>query len=129
MDQTANNCLPNWSGSWPGIQLLYLDMPLEPWTLWFLALMDRLDSPQYLEVCHRLMMPERLMERIFGHRHNALKRLQHLRQILGRGQEISNSQLYAGLYGMPVETVALRPGSQWSGRAAAAGVSLSDSTC
>lgn len=84
-------------------QLLYLDMPLESWTVWFLALMDRLDSPQYLEVCQRLMMPERLMERIFGHRHKALKRLQHLRQALGRGQEISNSQLYAGLHGLPVE--------------------------
>jgi len=84
-------------------QLLYLDMPLEPWTVWFLALMDRLDSPQYLEVCRRLMMPERLMERIFGHRHKALKRLQHLRQALGRGQEISNSQLYTLLHGMPLE--------------------------
>lgn len=84
-------------------QLLYLDMPLEPWTVWFLALMDRLDSPHYLDVCRRLMMPERLMERIFGHRHKALKRLQHLRQTLGRGEEISNSQLYAGLHGLPVE--------------------------
>ncbi|QOX80982.1 CBS domain-containing protein (plasmid) [Trichlorobacter lovleyi] len=84
-------------------QLLYLDTPLEPWTVWFLALMDRLDSPQYLEVCQRLMMPERLMERIFGHRHKALKRLQHLRQAVGRGQEISNSQLYTLLHGMPLE--------------------------
>ncbi|SJZ57477.1 tRNA nucleotidyltransferase (CCA-adding enzyme) [Trichlorobacter thiogenes] len=84
-------------------QLLYLETPLEPWTVWFLALMDRLDSPQYLEVCQRLMMPERLMERIFGHRHKALKRLQHLRQALGRGQEISNSQLYTLLHGMPLE--------------------------
>lgn len=84
-------------------QLLYLDMPLEPWTVWFLALLDRLDSPQYLEVCRRLMMPERLMERVFGHRHKALKRLQQLRQALGRGQGISNSRLYAGLHGMPVE--------------------------
>lgn len=84
-------------------QLLYLETPLEPWTVWFLAFMDRLDSPQYLEVCQRLMMPERLMERIFGHRHKALKRLQHLRQALGRGQEISNSQLYTLLHGMPLE--------------------------
>lgn len=84
-------------------QLLYLETPLEPWTVWFLALMDRLDSPQYLEVCQRLMMPERLMERVFGHRHKALKRLQHLRQALGRGQEISNSQLYTLLHGMPLE--------------------------
>lgn len=84
-------------------QLLYLDTPLEPWTVWFLALMDRLDSPRYLEACRRLMMPERLMERVFGHRHQALKRLQHLRQMVGHGQEISNSRLYAGLHGMPVE--------------------------
>lgn len=84
-------------------QLLYLDKPLEPWTVWFLALMARLDSPNYLEACRRLVMPERLMERIFGHRHQALKRLQHLRQMLGRGQEVANSQLYAGLHGMPVE--------------------------
>jgi tRNA nucleotidyltransferase (CCA-adding enzyme) len=84
-------------------QLLYLDKPLEPWTVWFLALMDRLDSPQYLEVCQRLVIPERLMGRVFGHRHQALKRLQHLRQALSRGQEISNSQLYTLLHGMPVE--------------------------
>ena len=84
-------------------QLLYLETPLEPWTVWFLALMDRLDLFCYLEACRRLMMPERLMERVFGHRHQALKRLQHLRQMVGRGQEISNSRLYAGLHGMPVE--------------------------
>ncbi len=84
-------------------QLLYLDKPLEPWTVWFLALTDRLDSPQYLEVCQRLVLPERMMERIFGHRHQSLKRLQHLRQALSRGQEIPNSQLHSWLHGLPLE--------------------------
>jgi len=84
-------------------QLLYLDKPVEPWAVWFLALTDRLDSPQYLEVCQRLVLPERLMERIFGHRHQALKRLQQLRQALNRGQDVSNSQLYGWLHGLPTE--------------------------
>lgn len=43
------------------------------------------------------------MDRIFGHRHQSLKRLQHLRQALNRGQDISNSQLYTWLHGLPVE--------------------------
>jgi tRNA nucleotidyltransferase (CCA-adding enzyme) len=84
-------------------QLLYLDKSVEPWTVWFLALTDRLDSSQYLEVCQRLVLPERLMDRIFGHRHQSLKRLQHLRQALNRGQDVSNSQLYIWLHGLPVE--------------------------
>lgn len=83
--------------------LLYLDKPVDPWTVWFLALTDRLDSPQYLELCRRLVVPERLMERLFGHRHQSLKRLQHLRQALTRGQEVGNSQLYSLLHGIPVE--------------------------
>lgn len=84
-------------------QLLYLDQPVEPWTVWFLALTDRLDSPRYLEVCQRLTMPARLMERLFGHRHGALRRLQTMRQAVARGQEVSNSQLYVWLRGVPVE--------------------------
>jgi len=84
-------------------QLLYLDKKVEPWALWFLALTDRLGSLQYQEVCKRLGMPERLMERLFGHRHRALKRLQHLRQALHRGQPVPDSQLYSWLHGVPAE--------------------------
>lgn len=84
-------------------QLLYLDLPIEPWTVWFLALTDRLDSPQYLDVCQRLVMPTRLMERLFSHRHRSLRRLQIMRQALARGQKIKNSQLYVWLQGVPVE--------------------------
>ncbi len=83
--------------------LLYLDRPLDAWAVWFLALTDRLDSPDYLEVCKRLMIPERQMERIFSHRHKSLKRLQHLRQALNRGHDVANSQLYNWLQGMPLE--------------------------
>jgi len=84
-------------------QLLYLEVDVKPWMTWFLALTDRLDSPRYLEVCQRLMIPERLMEGVLGQRHRALKRMQHLRQALNRGQAVSNSQLYTWLHGMPVE--------------------------
>lgn len=84
-------------------QLLYLDQPVEPWAVWFLALTDRLDSPRYLETCQRLAMPARLMDRLFGHRHRALRRLQTMRQSVARGQQVPNSQLYAWLHGVPVE--------------------------
>lgn len=84
-------------------QLLYLDQPIEPWGVWFLALTDRLDSPRYLEVCQRLAIPARLMERLFGHRHRALRRLQTMRQAMKREQQVPNSQLYAWLHGVPVE--------------------------
>lgn len=84
-------------------RLLYLEQTIEPWAVWFLAVTDRLDSPQYLEACQRLVMPERLMERVFGHRHQALKRLHGLRQMLQRDQQISNSYLYFRLHGLPSE--------------------------
>lgn len=84
-------------------QLLYLDQPLESWAVWFLAVTDRLDASQYLDLCHRLLIPERLVERIFGHRHQALKRLQHVRQALAQAGSVRNSQLYAWLHGMPLE--------------------------
>jgi tRNA nucleotidyltransferase (CCA-adding enzyme) len=84
-------------------QLLYLDQPIEPWAVWLLALTDRLDSPRYLETCQRLALPTRLMERLFGHRHRALRRLQTMRQAVTRGQQVANSQLYAWLHGMPLE--------------------------
>ncbi len=83
-------------------QLLYLGQPVEPWTVWFLALTDRLDSLQYLETCQSLIMPERLMERIFGHRHKALNRLKQLLKAVKRGQ-ILDSQLYTLLHGIPLE--------------------------
>jgi tRNA nucleotidyltransferase (CCA-adding enzyme) len=83
--------------------LLYLDGAVELWTAWFLALTDRLDSTRYLEVCQRLIFPERLMEAVLGQRHRVLKRLQQLRQALNRGQTVSNSQLYTRLHGVPVE--------------------------
>ena len=84
-------------------QLLYLEQPVEPWTVWFLALTDRLDSPRYLETCQRLAMPTRLMERLFGQRHRSLRRLQTMRQTVARSHEVKNSQLFAWLQGMPVE--------------------------
>jgi tRNA nucleotidyltransferase (CCA-adding enzyme) len=84
-------------------QLLYLEQRVEPWAIWFLALTDRLDSPRYLETCQRLAMPARLMERLFGHRHGALRRLQTMRQAVNRGQEVKNSQLVAWLHGVPTE--------------------------
>ncbi len=84
-------------------QLLYLDVAIESWAVWFLAFTDRLDSPRYLDICQRLAMPARLMARIFGQRHQSLKRLQHLRQALTRGQVVKNSQLYSWLHGIPVE--------------------------
>ncbi len=84
-------------------QLLYLEQPVEPWTLWFLALTDRLDSVHYIETCKNLIMPERLMERIFRHRHKALNRLKHLRQAVGRGQQVLDSQLYTLLHGIQME--------------------------
>jgi tRNA nucleotidyltransferase (CCA-adding enzyme) len=84
-------------------QLLYLDQPIEPWAVWLLALTDRLDSPRYLETCQRLAMPARLMERLFGHRHRALRRLQTMRQAVTRGQQVTNSQLYTWLHGVPLE--------------------------
>jgi len=84
-------------------QLLYLDRPVERWAVWFLAFTDRLDSPKYLDTCRRLMMPERLMDRIFGHRHLALKRLHTLRQATGRGGAVPNSRLYNWLQGIPLE--------------------------
>ena len=83
-------------------QLLYLEEPMEPWAVWFLALTDRLDAPRYQEVCRRLLLPERLMQRTFGHRHRALKRLHTLRQAVTRG-EVKNSQLYVWLHGIPLE--------------------------
>ncbi len=84
-------------------RLLYLDKPLEPWVVWFLALTDRLDAEQYLETCRRLSMPERLMERIFGQRHHSLKRLQSLRQVAGRNSAVPNSKIYTWLHEMPLE--------------------------
>ena len=84
-------------------QLLYLDQPIEPWAVWLLALTDRLDSPRYLETCQRLAMPARLMERLFGQRHRALRRLQTMRQAVTRGQQVTNSQLYTWLHGVPLE--------------------------
>lgn len=84
-------------------QLLYLDHPLDPWHVWFLAVTDRLTSSQYLEACQRLTLPERLMQRIFGHRHRTLKRFHTLRQTLKRDSRIPNSRLYSWLHGIPLE--------------------------
>lgn len=83
-------------------QLLYLDRPVEAWAIWFLALTDRLDSASFLDLCRRLAMPARWMERLFGRRYRALRRLQTLRQALGRGA-VRQSQLYALLHGVPSE--------------------------
>ncbi len=83
--------------------LLYLDRPVEPWQIWFLALTDRLTSPQYLETCRKLLMPERMMSRLFNHRHQALKRFQTLRQTLRRSGTVTNSKLYSWLHGIPLE--------------------------
>ena len=84
-------------------RLLYLNLPIERWTVWFLALTDRLETDAYLETCRRLQMPERLMERLFGRRHRALKQLQGLRHVFNRGGEISHSKLYHWLHGIPPE--------------------------
>ncbi|NJD39570.1 MAG: CBS domain-containing protein [Geobacter sp.] len=84
-------------------RLLYLDKPLELWAVWFLALTDRLDAECYLETCRRLVMPERLMERIFGQRHRSLKRLQSLRQAAARNSTVPNSKVYTWLHEMPLE--------------------------
>lgn len=84
-------------------RLLYLDREVEPWAVWFLALTDRLDGSNYLETCRRLLMPERLMQRIFTHRHRSLKRLHTLRQAATRGGVIPNSKVYTWLHGIPLE--------------------------
>ncbi|CAH2030432.1 CBS domain-containing protein [Trichlorobacter ammonificans] len=84
-------------------ELLYLPTPVEAWAVYFLALTDRLDSPKYRETCTRLAMPGRWLQRLFGHRHRAIKHFQALRQGLRGGVSIANSRVYALLRNIPIE--------------------------
>lgn len=83
--------------------LLYLPVPVEAWAVYFLALTDRLDSHRYRDTCLRLAMPGRLLERLFGHRHRAIKHFQALRQSLKSPDGISNSRIYSLLRDIPAE--------------------------
>lgn len=83
--------------------LLYLPTKVEAWAVYFLALTDRLDSPRYKEACIRLAMPGRMLERLFGHRHRAIKHFQSLRQSLKSPDGISNSRIYTLLRDIPAE--------------------------
>ncbi len=84
-------------------RLLYLNMPLEAWSVWFLALTDRLDEEQYHQCCKRLSFPPRLMERVLNQRKSALAHLQRLRYLATREKDLPNSRLYKLLHGIPLE--------------------------
>lgn len=84
-------------------RLLYLESSIEEWAVWLLALTDRLDEELYRQVCKRLTLPERLMERLFSQRRHSLARLQRLRQMAGGGKGLPNSRLYKLLHGIPSE--------------------------
>lgn len=84
-------------------ELLYLPTVVESWAVYFLAMTDRLDSPRYRDTCLRLAMPGRLVERLFGHRHRAIKHFQMLRHSLKIADTISNSRIYMLLRDIPAE--------------------------
>jgi len=84
-------------------ELLYLPTVVESWAVYFLALTDRLDSQRYRATCLRLAMPGRWIERLFGHRHRAIRHFQMLRHALKMADGISNSRIYTLLRDIPAE--------------------------
>lgn len=83
-------------------ELLYLPEPIQQWTVYFFALTNNLDSARYRDACKRLNIPGRMMQRLFGQRHRAIRHFQILRQDLKKGN-ITNSRIYALLYHIPPE--------------------------
>jgi tRNA nucleotidyltransferase (CCA-adding enzyme) len=83
-------------------ELLYLPEPVERWAIYLFALTDNLDSPKYRDACERLTISGKMMQRLFGHRHRAIKHFQMLRQGL-RKNNMPNSRIYALLHHIPPE--------------------------
>lgn len=86
-------------------RLLYLEDTCQQWQVYFLALCDELGQEEFLEACHRLAMPGRIMTKEFGYRRSALHILGVIQRRLKRGKEVSNSEIHGWFHGLPLEVL------------------------
>lgn len=83
--------------------LLYLEDTCERWQVYYLALCDGLKHEEFLEACHRLTLPGRIMTKNFGYRRTALGTLDAIQRRLKRGTKIRNSEIHGWFHGLPIE--------------------------
>ncbi len=84
-------------------RLLYLKDACQQWQVYYLALCDGLKKEEFLEACHRLTMPGRIMTKDFGYRSAALGVLDSIQRRLKRGTVVRNSEIHGWFHGLPLE--------------------------
>ena len=84
-------------------RLLYLPDACEQWQVYFLALGDRLTHDEFHDACCRLVVPGRVITKVFGHRRQALGTLDAIQRRLRRNPNVHNSDMYAWFHGLPLE--------------------------
>jgi tRNA nucleotidyltransferase (CCA-adding enzyme) len=84
-------------------RLLYLEVPVERWFVYFLGLLDRLKDEAAQEALERLAVPPRIRKRVMDAR-------QHCRDVLfelARGRRVPASRVYGLLHPLDIEQLLL----------------------
>jgi tRNA nucleotidyltransferase (CCA-adding enzyme) len=84
-------------------RLLYLEDACDQWQVYYLALCDGLRKEDFMETCHRLTMPGRVMTKNFGYRQTTMGILAAIQRRLKRGAEVRNSEIHGWFHGLPLE--------------------------
>lgn len=87
--------------SW--FKLLYLDIPVEKWFIYFLGLFDRMKDGSAAEALERLAVPVRMRERI----HHARSRSRDVLYLFYKGPETPASRIYDLLSPLDTEAILL----------------------